>query len=350
MLRRVLLAALIAATLDCSKSSPAGPTTPIDSPLRGLSITGSTSVPPGSSIQLTALAFHVNGASEDVTAQATWTSSDPSVLQVAAGRAQGLADGEAIVTVQYSTTRATRTVVVLEPGTFTVTGSITDGASGLSSARLDVVSGRGAGRFVTTTTYGGYRIFGLAGPAELRASADGYVSRSQTVNVASNMSLSFTLTPVVPPTDVSGAWQLTIDASPSCTGLGDIGRHRTYTAAITQNVAGLRVVLGGAAFERDPAYGGAENIFYGRIIEKSVTLNLTSFEYYGLHYDLAETLPDGAGIYTAVGTGTGTVNGGTIAIALSGTLTVTAHNTPTTCVAADHRLTLVRASTATARR
>jgi hypothetical protein len=295
------------------------------------------------------MAVHANGASEDVTAQAAWASSDATVLRVTGGRVDAISDGVALVSAQYNSLRATKTVNVTEPGTFSVTGSVSDGSAGLNAARVDVVSGTGTGRFATTTSAGGFRIFGLAGLVELKASADGYVSRSQTLNVNANTNASFTLTPVVPPADVSGAWQLTIDASPSCSALPDVARRRIYTAAITQNVAGLRFVLGGASFQPDPAYGGGENIFYGRITESTVNVTLASYQYYGLHYDLAELLPEGAGIYTAVGTGTGSLNGSTIAITLAATLTVSGAGSGA-CAASDHRMTLVRTSAATARR
>jgi hypothetical protein len=351
MLKRALLLAFIAWTVDCTKSTPLSSS---NNQVVSLAITGPASVAPGTSAQLTATAVRAgsNGA-EDVTAQATWMSSDPTVLQVNGGRVDAVGDGEAVVAALYSAVRTMKTIDVFEPGTFTITGSVSDGYNPINGARIDVVSGTGAGRFATTSGYGSFRLFGLLGSVDLRASADGYVSTSQTANVTSNTNLQFGLTPIIAPADASGAWQLTIDASRSCTTLVNAARHRTYTAAITQRITGLSVALSGAVFALH-SYGGSENEFYGHVTQSSVTLNLQPDFYYGDDYDLAEVLPDGGGVYSAIGTGSGTLTGGTIVATLQGTISITNPSTgpsiPTACVAADHVMTFVRAQSTTGRR
>jgi hypothetical protein len=263
-----------------------------------------------------------------------------------------MVDGEATVSATFSGYVTRKTIDVMEAGTFIVSGSVSDGSGGINGARVEVAAGTGAGRFATTTQYGGFRLFGLAGIVELRASATGYVTRSQTTTVASNMNVSFGLTPSDPPVDVSGAWQLTIDASASCSTLPDAARHRTYAAAIAQNITGLTIELAGATFASHHSYSGAENTLWGRIIQSAVTLNLWSDDYYGtVEYGVAEVLPDGAGTYTPVGTAGGTVDGRTISARLNGTISVINPSGPASaCTATDHLLTLVRASTPTSRR
>jgi len=114
MIRRSLLAAFIATTFACSKSTPLSRTPPQQpgSPILSVTIAGPASVAPGASAQLTASAVHVGlSGSEDVTAQTTWTSSDKTVLQVTGGRIDGISDGQAIVTALYSGFASTKMIV-----------------------------------------------------------------------------------------------------------------------------------------------------------------------------------------------------------------------------------------------
>src|SRR5262249_3713603 len=91
-LKRALLLAVMASTIDCGKTSPAAPTSAVVS----ATIAGPTTVAPGASVQLTMSAKHADGTVEDVTRQAIWSASDPNVLRVTSGRVDGISDGEAI--------------------------------------------------------------------------------------------------------------------------------------------------------------------------------------------------------------------------------------------------------------
>jgi len=112
----------------------------------------------------------------------------------------------------------------------------------------------------------------------------------------------------------------------------------------------LTFELGGATFKPDvDCDGGTEHTFPGRISQSSMSVSILSCFYYGFGNDLGEVLPDGSGVYTVFGTGTGSQSGGTIAVTLSGSIAVAGpHNT--NCSAPDHRLTLTRPSTTSRRR
>ena len=82
----------------------------------------------------------------------------------------------------------------------------------------------------TTNNIGQYGLYGVAGPVQLRTSADGFRAQIRDVIVTGNGgSEPFALTPVEAPADVSGTWTMTVTASPRCrAGLPDIAQGRTY--------------------------------------------------------------------------------------------------------------------------
>jgi hypothetical protein len=353
MIKRALVVALIAATVGCSKSNSPTAASGI-APTTSIVISGLTSVAPAATMHLTLMAYHGSASPEDVTAQATWASSSPDVLLVTAGSVNGVREGEATITAQYGGLTATKALTVLTPGTYVVSGNVNDSGFGLANARVDVLSGVGAGKSAVTDANGAFKLYGIAGTVQMQASADSYQSAAQAVNVVVDIlgfvtQVNFNLRPLITPDNVAGQWQLTIDASASCGGLPDAARHRTYSATIAQNNSALRIELSGATFAPDPGSpGGTENTFFGRINQSVVALRLDSYDYYGLHYDIGEVLTDGR-FYTAIGTASGTATASTIGAALDGKISVSYPN-GVTCTAADHRLTFVRTNSATRRR
>ena len=66
------------------------------------------------------------------------------------------------------------TVLVLEPGTFKLSGPLSEtGVGALSGATVEVLSGIGQG-LRTTSHSNGYALYGVAGPVRVRASAEGF--------------------------------------------------------------------------------------------------------------------------------------------------------------------------------
>ena len=188
----------------------------------------------------------------------------------------------------------------------------------------------------------------------MRASLDGYVSQTAGVTASATTfgtTRSFMLTPTATPVDVPGNWDLTLEASPSCTTFPDVGRRRTYTAAIEQTGSSLLITLSGAQFAKDTSYyapvGTLENQFRGHLIGNALTLTLTkSSDFYGTHYDLAEIISTTTQLQI-VGNGTGTATSSTISGTLDGFFAVAptgSTGSVSTCTAADHRFTFARHS------
>jgi len=187
---------------------------------------------PGATGQFTAIAERSDGTSEDVTKSATWNiwwtgpdrnHSGPNALSlIAPGMVQGLAPGEAYVNVQLPSqshtpaTSPTLSVLVLEPGTFRISGTVT--AAGVPElAVIEVVAGVGAGlRTTTGEPAGQFALYGAAGPVELRVSASGFAQQTRRLAVTGDTTSNFELGLLEAPTDVSGSWAAVLSAAPAC--------------------------------------------------------------------------------------------------------------------------------------
>src|SRR5262249_10587182 len=110
-----------------STSTPTAPT-PATPPVTFVSVTGAAPNV-GASAQFTATATLSNGASQAVTNQATWQSSDSSVVTVnGTGAVLGVGSGEADVTASYQGVTS-RAHVTIASTVFTVSGTFRDGTS-----------------------------------------------------------------------------------------------------------------------------------------------------------------------------------------------------------------------------
>ena len=345
MTRRSVIAAALVTIVACTGKTPTAPSPSTANILR-LQLDGPSSIPPGSVAQFHVTAFHADLTHEDVTGQAVWSSSEPATLQSAGnGQVAALRDGEAGLTAQYARLLARATVLVIEPGTWSLGGSVQD-APGfvVSGARVEVVAGTGTGKAATTSETGAFRLYGVAGDVQIRTTADGYQPNILTTRVNGNMFFPIALMPATTPSDLTGRWRLTFDASPACTALSDAVQHRSYDATVEQNGAGVTVHLSGASFLGDPdgPPGKLENEFHGRVSGDTVTVRLITYDYYGTHFDLGETIA-GDTIYHVDGTGSATVTSASVSGPFTGTITENPRNAkPITCQRPDHRFTFSR--------
>jgi hypothetical protein len=239
----VVLAAFGVALSACSRS-PTAPTT------SSIAITGTVPAV-GQTSQLTAKATLSNGATQDVTIQATWSSSNTAVASVASGGLlKVLTPGSATITATYQNASGTLSVSVA-PTTFSLSGRVTEfGTShGISAATVFIGDGPNAGKSTTTNASGTYSFTELQQSSfTVNVSATNYISESRVVTLTSNQTLhaneDFDLRPLVTPADVSGSWAVTLSASPSCRGtLPEPARERAFTAVITQQGTTFHISL-----------------------------------------------------------------------------------------------------------
>src|ERR1700704_4641889 len=132
---------------------------------------------------------------------ATWFVLDSNVLRFpGAGTAQaGTTPGGARVNAQLlpvngrlSRVSQLLPVLVLEPGTFRISGTVTETGGAVISAGIEIVSGTGTGLH-TTTAQGHYALYGAAGDVQLRASRDGFEEQVHRLVVTDNATDDFDL-------------------------------------------------------------------------------------------------------------------------------------------------------------
>jgi hypothetical protein len=329
-----ILAILAASTLlaVCGGSPPA-PSPPPSAPpslppappavtVTAVRIEGPASVAPGAFASFRFIATRSDGTTADVTAQSTWTTSNSSVLAIESpGTVRGNGRGEAAlharnISLQPGQFQSWHVyVMVLENGTFRVTGRVHESGAGLPGTRVEVVSGTGTGLTATTGSGGSYALYGVAGEVRIDATLEGFDRASRTVTVTENTSADITMRPTVAPTDLNGTWTMTLTASAGCAPpFPEDARTRSYTAAIEQSGTALKLDLTApklSTYRMD-----------GIVIDRNLTLYLPSddfyYPFYGIrYYSLVEELAP-ARFLAVAGTARGQRNGNSVTGTLSG--------------------------------
>jgi len=259
----LLALAVVVLTTGCDQS-PTAPSAPTGGSTSGrtvtiLEVTGPTVVGTGETPRYKAFAQYSDGTRQDVTETVQWTPGAPpgappqtsghSLCFTSPGVALGVRPGETTVTVFHGMTMATRlTVGVVDPGTFEVTGVVTEsGAGPLPGATVTVTTGRGQSLQTRTDADGRYGIYGVAGQVEMRVSADGFAPQVLAFVVAAHgASHHVELAPLEAAADATGVWTMTIAPSPTCRGgLPEIARAREYQIEFTQRGSRLESRLSG---------------------------------------------------------------------------------------------------------
>ena len=303
----IAASAVVLGLVSCHKSptspSPSGPVTTII----GLTLVVPSEIPPGATVQLIANATKSDGSVENVTGQAEWTvrsDAASAVLSVTAtGLATGRERGEEVVTARFDGRTDQATIVVLPKGTFRLAGTVSENGIGLEKATVIVISGVGEGLIAPTDARGYYTLYGVAGQVEVRATRDGYLDRTQQVNVTSHGSQSFEMVASRPRIDLSGTYTLTVSAEgtsgPCLPGFPEPLKRRIYTASVEQTGPDLSVSLSGVDFVI--ARDGSGNSFRGVVAAtgeaRFAIRPATVWDYDGP--DVMEQLSDGTALCVA---------------------------------------------------
>lgn len=188
-------------------SSTPGSPTPAVTPSVGVTAITVTSQPPaGFNFQLIATARLSDGSTRDVTAAATWSSSNASVIAVSStGLATIVGTGSADLRAAYQNVVGTMTV---EFGSgFALSGRVNEEAPNspaLSGVRVEIVSGPRAGTFVTSDASGAFRFTNLTGLVDLQATRSGYLPwRLGSLTVDRDTSIDVTMY-ASPPVNAAG--------------------------------------------------------------------------------------------------------------------------------------------------
>ena len=192
--RTLGVASLIAAAAACSSKSSDTPTTPTAT-VSSIAVAG-TAPNVGLTAQFTATAAMSNGTTQNVTSQATWTSSNASIATVnAAGVVTGVGPGDVDITATFQSV-AGRLRVTVAVRTFTLSGHVTDGTSGgiLPNINIAITAGPHTGASARTDAGGDYALSGLeSGAITVTASAVSYFSQDKAVTLLADSRLDFVM-------------------------------------------------------------------------------------------------------------------------------------------------------------
>jgi hypothetical protein len=188
---RLLLILVAAATIAGCGGSPSGP-----DGVQSLIVVGT---PPsvGAASQFSALAVHADGTTAPVTAPVAWRSSNAAVATVTdAGMVRGVSRGSVEISAAFGSARGALTFDVPSSLVFRLSGTVFDVLSFRRLARATVVARDAFGTSISVVTddVGNFTIAGIAaGPADVTAHADGYITSTVSARILGDTSVSFPL-------------------------------------------------------------------------------------------------------------------------------------------------------------
>jgi hypothetical protein len=199
---RRLWAVVVMAAMPALPACNNGPSAPSNPSVTSVAVQG---IAPqvSATAPFTATAALSNGTTRDVTAQATWSSSNPSVASVGStGNVAGVSAGEAdiVATYQGVTGRSHVTITRAAVSTYTISGTVTDGTSGgiLPNINISATDAGGNTRSTLTASSGTYTLTGLiAGQVTITASAISYQTTVVTVTLTGDAHVDIVLPRVV---------------------------------------------------------------------------------------------------------------------------------------------------------
>jgi hypothetical protein len=349
--------------LACGGSSKPAPT------LQSIAISpdpGTISIPLGATQNFTATGTYSDGSMKDITVQATWSASDPTVVQVVGGQAKGLKLGSSPISVAMGSVSsgpsnpvtviaATIASIAVTPGPatveigsslqFTATATFTDGSKQNITSAAGTTWNSSNTNFATINATG--NATGVAkGTTNITASAQGAKGTVTSLPVLLTVTpvlVSIAVTPTAPSVPLGNPQQFTAiahyaDSSTanitnqvtwlsSQTGvatINSVGVASTLTqgstnvtasfGAITSNTAVLTVTAPVmktvSVTPADPtlAVGAKQQFTATGTLTDGTTQDLTSTATWASSSPLVATITNPGGLATAVGNGTSTIS------------------------------------------
>jgi len=219
-----------------SSASPA--TTPATSPsppppaaVRSLHVVGAPNsyIVVGDTAQFTAMATMIDGTAVDVTPQAAWSTSDPSIFAVApGGKVTALKVGSADIRAAWQGFTDKDYTTAQPFLTFTVYGTVTEAPpdfAPIAGARVSVAPGSAAD--LLTDASGNFSFPPLkGGPYTVTVRRDGFITQTRPVTLTRDTRADFPLLPV-PPAGATArckdrTWSFAADRSSACARNGGV--------------------------------------------------------------------------------------------------------------------------------
>lgn len=295
----IVFTCLLASACDDPQNGPAGPsprppvTPPAGQPvLSGLELTGQTTLAPDATSEFTLIAVFSDGARNDVTAAAQWSISNSTyVTSLGQGKFRAVANGEAQLSVRYSTRNVSREIVVVPEGTFRVIGRIVedDGVSPVPNAHIRVRDADAEGPQTDADESGYYRLYGVKRNVDFVVTRPGYTdTERKNMTIDRHTTVNILLPLAGPRMRVEGTYTATFSWS-NCTNAfpADL-RQRVYTAVVKQSDALLEVRFTEPSFVHNSANRG--DLMEGRVTGTGISLFADSGYYY-YYYGGAASAP-----------------------------------------------------------
>ena len=198
--------ALMMLTACGGNTTPTAPTPAATVTVTSVSLTSaatSTSV-----VQVNATALFSDGSTRDVTAAATWATSNTAVAVVSdSGRVTIVNNGDVDVRATYQSVMGSLKLVLSQK--FVLSGVVTEGPptnGPLANARVEITAGANAGTFVLTDAAGAFRFNAVtAGAISMQTTKDGYLLwRITNLTMDHDREIDLELFPT-PPVNAAGA-------------------------------------------------------------------------------------------------------------------------------------------------
>lgn len=216
-----------------------------------------TSLAPQHSAQLQSTALNADGTTEDVTSRTQWSSANPDVVRVEPGGiVTAVKVGEVGIDAAYQSAIGTHyghaSVVVVAPGTYKLSGRVTDDGVPVADVNVSIVDGSRVLLSAHSRPDGTFSLYGVAGRVELRASREGYATLTQEIEVTQTTTRNLEMVADRVRPNLSGSYTLVLTLG-TCDdrAQGVFGAEfasRRYSAVVTQTGPKLTVSLGGADF------------------------------------------------------------------------------------------------------
>ena len=268
---------------------------------------GPASIAPGTAAEYRLVVPYSDGSNEDVTASVLWSASNQRILSVAQNRVTALERGEADLVATVNGRVHRHRILVLETGTFRLTGIVRVAGAGTDGVEVRVVSGIGAGLLATTVVSGEYRLYGVVGDVQIDVVHRSLQRQTRSLTLSAHATADFDLRPVEGGATLGGAWRLTFNVSPQCVpAFPDELTRRTYDVALLENGTRLSILVGAPL--------DALNI--GAHLEgRTVSFEVSADSYYGFPiWTLLERIPPDR-FLGIMGKAVATINDGATAMA-----------------------------------
>ena len=264
--RSILLlfpAGLLVAACGDNQRTPTEPSPPTGrggAPTAGvvrILIKAPAALAPQQSARLQSTALNADGTTEDVTSRTQWSSADPDVVRVEpGGMVTAVRVGEVGINASYQSAIGTHygnaSVVVLTPGTYKLSGRVTDDGVPVADVNVSIVDGSRVLLTAHSGLDGTFSLYGVVGRVELRASREGYATLTQEIEVTQTTTRNLEMVADRVRPNLSGNYTLVLTLG-ACDdrAQGTFGTEfasRRYSAFVTQTGAKLAVSLGDAEF------------------------------------------------------------------------------------------------------